>query len=65
MVPVMMIFCLGLPFYAYSTLVTRAFQSLKDTVTPVTVAIVSVGVNVAISVATVGALGIFLTLLIR
>lgn len=50
MVPVMAIFCLGLPFYAYSTLVTRAFQSLKDTVTPVRVGAGAFVLNLVLSV---------------
>jgi putative peptidoglycan lipid II flippase len=50
MIPVMAIFCLGLPFYAYSTLVTRAFQSLKDTVTPVRVGVGAFVLNVILSV---------------
>jgi putative peptidoglycan lipid II flippase len=50
MVPVMGIFCLGLPFYAYSTLVTRAFQSLKDTVTPVRVGTGAFVLNLVLSI---------------
>jgi putative peptidoglycan lipid II flippase len=41
-----------------NVILARAFYSGKDTITPVTVAIVSVGVNVTISVLTVEALGI-------
>lgn len=50
MVPVLAIFCLGLPFYSYVTLVTRAFHSLKDMATPVRVAAGAFVVNVALSV---------------
>ncbi len=50
MVPVMAIFCFGLPFYAYSTLVTRAFQSLKDTVTPVRVGFGAFLLNLMLSI---------------
>ncbi len=52
------VFLIGLPAHSMNVILARAFYSGKDTVTPVTVAIVSVGVNVAISVAAVGALGI-------
>ena len=52
------VFLIGLPAHSMNVILARAFYSGKDTVTPVTVAIVSVGVNVAISVATVGTLGI-------
>ena len=52
------VFLVGLPAHAMNVILARAFYSGKDTATPVTVAIVSVGVNVAISVATVGTLGI-------
>ena len=52
------VFLLGLPAHAMNVILARAFYSGKDTVTPVTVAIVSVVVNVAVSVATVGALGV-------
>lgn len=57
MVPVMSIFCLGLPFYAYSTLVTRAFQSLKDTVTPVRVGAGSFVLNLVLSVSLMSSFG--------
>ncbi len=52
------VFLLGLPAHAMNVILTRAFYSGKDTITPVTVAVVSVGVNVAVSVATVSTLGI-------
>jgi putative peptidoglycan lipid II flippase len=52
------IFLLGLPAHALNVILARAFYSGKDTVTPVTVSIVSVGVNVTISILAVGALGI-------
>ncbi len=52
------VFLLGLPANAMNVILTRAFYSGKDTITPVTVAIISVAVNVAVSVATVGSLGI-------
>jgi putative peptidoglycan lipid II flippase len=52
------VFLVGLPAHAMNVILARAFYSGKDTITPVTVAIVSVGVNVTISVLTVEALGI-------
>ncbi len=52
------VFLIGLPANAMNVILTRAFYSGKDTITPVTVAIISVAVNVAVSVATVGSLGI-------
>lgn len=52
------VFLLGLPAHALNIILARAFYSGKDTVTPVTVAIISVGVNVLVSVATVEQLGL-------
>jgi putative peptidoglycan lipid II flippase len=52
------VFLFGLPAHAMNVILARAFYSGKDTITPVTVAIVSVGVNVTISILTVGTLGI-------
>jgi putative peptidoglycan lipid II flippase len=52
------VFLLGLPAHSLNVILARAFYSGKDTVTPVTVAIASVGVNVVVSIATVDRLGI-------
>jgi putative peptidoglycan lipid II flippase len=52
------IFLLGLPAHSLNVILARAFYSGKDTVTPVSVAIASVGINVAISVLTVSGLGL-------
>lgn len=52
------VFLLGLPAHSLNVILARAFYSGKDTITPVSVAIISVGVNVAISVATIDRLGI-------
>ena len=52
------VFLIGLPAHAMNIILARAFYSGKDTATPVTVAIVSVGVNVTISILAVDALGI-------
>jgi putative peptidoglycan lipid II flippase len=49
MIPVLIIFSAGLPFYSYVTLVIRAFYSYKDTKTPVQVAAGSFLVNLALS----------------
>jgi len=49
MVPVLAIFCAGLPFYSYVVLVTRAFYSLKDTLTPVRVAAGAFVLNLVLS----------------
>jgi putative peptidoglycan lipid II flippase len=52
------IFLLGLPAHSLNVILSRAFYSGKDTVTPVTVAVISVGVNVTISILTVEELGL-------
>ncbi len=51
-------FLLGLPAHTLNVVLTRAFYSAQDTRTPVTVAICSVGVNVVVSVALVGSMGL-------
>jgi putative peptidoglycan lipid II flippase len=52
------VFLLGLPAHALNVILARAFYSGKDTVTPVSVAIASVAVNVVISLLTVERLGL-------
>ena len=52
------VFLLGLPAHALNIILARAFYSGKDTITPVSVAIASVGVNVVVSLATVDRLGL-------
>lgn len=52
------VFLLGLPAHALNIILARAFYSGKDTITPVTVAIISVAVNVVVSLATVERLGL-------
>jgi putative peptidoglycan lipid II flippase len=52
------VFLLGLPAHALNVILARAFYSGHDTATPVGVAILSVVVNVTISLATVGFLGL-------
>lgn len=51
-------FLLGLPAHALNVVLTRAFYSDQDTRTPVILACLSVVVNVVVSVATVGTLGL-------
>ena len=52
------VFMLGLPAHALNIILARAFYSGKDTITPVSVAIASVGVNVVVSVVTIDRLGL-------
>jgi putative peptidoglycan lipid II flippase len=52
------VFLLGLPAHSLNVVLTRAFYSGQDTRTPVTVACLSVVVNVVISLATVDTLGL-------
>jgi putative peptidoglycan lipid II flippase len=52
------VFLLGLPAHALNVILARAFYSAKDTITPVTIAVISVGLNVVISLATIERLGL-------
>jgi putative peptidoglycan lipid II flippase len=52
------VFLLGLPAHSLNVILARAFYSGKDTVTPVSVAIASVGINVVISLLSVDSLGL-------
>ncbi len=52
------IFLLGLPAHSAIAILARAFYAAQDTRTPMLGAVLAVGVNVAVSVATVGELGI-------
>jgi putative peptidoglycan lipid II flippase len=52
------VFLVGLPAHAMNVILARAFYSGRDTVTPVSVAIASVVINVLVSVATVDSLGL-------
>jgi putative peptidoglycan lipid II flippase len=52
------VFLLGLPAHSMNVILARAFYSGHDTATPVGVAILSVVVNVSISLATVEVLGL-------
>jgi putative peptidoglycan lipid II flippase len=55
---VLALFLLGLTAHGAIAVLARAFYADQDTRTPVAAAIVSVGVNVAVSVLTVGTLGL-------
>jgi len=54
----LLFFLLGLPAHSLNVVLARAFYSGRDTRTPVTMALLAVVVNVIVSVATVGSLGI-------
>lgn len=57
-VPLIVVFAIGMPFYSFVSVETRAFYSLKDTRTPVRVAAVAFVVNVVLSVALMKAYGV-------
>jgi putative peptidoglycan lipid II flippase len=54
----LMVFALGLAAHAMIAVLARAFYAFHDTRTPVVAAFVSVGVNITVSVLTVGSLGL-------
>ncbi len=54
----LMVFAVGLAAHAMIAVLARAFYANQDTRTPVLAAFVSVGVNVTVSVLTVGTLGL-------
>ena len=54
----LLFFFIGLPAHAMIVVLARAFYSGQDTRTPVIAAILAVVVNVVVSVATVGSLGL-------
>ena len=54
----LMVFSIGLAAHAMIAVLARAFYATHDTRTPVLAAFVSVGVNVTVSVLTVGTLGL-------
>ncbi|MEM9226670.1 MAG: lipid II flippase MurJ, partial [Verrucomicrobiota bacterium] len=55
--PILMVFAGALPFYGLATIATRGFHALKDTRTPVRVAVVSFVVNLVLSLALMFPLG--------
>ena len=58
MVPVLVVYALGLPFFSFVNLVLRAFYAQKDTKTPVRAALLSFIVNIVLSFALMGPLSI-------
>jgi putative peptidoglycan lipid II flippase len=52
------VFLLGLPAHALNVILARAFYSGRDTVTPVSVAVISVVINVLVSLASVDRFGL-------
>ena len=56
MLPVLQVFALGLPFFAYVNLMLRAFYAEKDTRTPVRAAVLSFVINVGLSLLLMGPL---------
>jgi putative peptidoglycan lipid II flippase len=56
MMPVLMVYALGLPFFSFVNLVLRAFYAQKDTATPVRAALLSFIVNLGLSIALMGPL---------
>ncbi|MCC5025319.1 MAG: murein biosynthesis integral membrane protein MurJ [Candidatus Synoicihabitans palmerolidicus] len=56
MAPVLVVFAIGLPVFAYVNLMLRAFYAEKDTKTPVRAAVLSFGVNVGLSLGLMGPL---------
>ncbi len=48
MAPLLLLFALGMPFFAVTSLMTRAFYAMKDAVTPVKIAALSFVVNIGL-----------------
>ncbi|MDQ8184553.1 murein biosynthesis integral membrane protein MurJ [Pelagicoccus sp. SDUM812002] len=49
-IPLVWVFAIGMPFYSFVSVETRAFYSLKDTKTPVKAAVVAFVINVILSI---------------
>lgn len=49
MAPLLALFAVGMPFFSISSLTTRGFYALKDTVTPVKIGMLSFVINVGLS----------------
>lgn len=56
--PVLIVFAAAMPFYALSTLATRAYHAMKDTRSPVRVSAWSFFVNLGVSIALLVPLGV-------
>jgi putative peptidoglycan lipid II flippase len=48
--PVVLAYAVGIPFYAATMVLTRAFYSMRDMKTPVRVSLITVGLNLALNV---------------
>ena len=57
MTPLLAILAVGMPFFSMTNLTVRAFYSVKDTKTPVRVAVVDFGVNLGLSLSLMHWLG--------
>jgi putative peptidoglycan lipid II flippase len=57
MTPLVALFAVGLPFFSITNLTVRAFYALKDTSTPVRIAVVDFSVNLVLSLALMRWLG--------
>ncbi|MEO6875534.1 MAG: murein biosynthesis integral membrane protein MurJ [Opitutaceae bacterium] len=57
MAPLLTIFAIGMPFFSVVNLTVRAFYAMKDTKTPVKVAVVDFVVNLGLSLALMSKLG--------
>lgn len=60
-VPLILVFAIGMPFYSFVAVETRAFYALKDTRTPVKAAVIAFVVNIVLSLGLMnfyGALGL-------
>ena len=54
MIPVLVVYALGLPFFSFVNMVLRAFYAQKDTKTPVRAALLSFVANIVLSFALMG-----------
>jgi putative peptidoglycan lipid II flippase len=54
----LLVFLIGLPAHTLNVILARGFYSAKDTSTPVLVALLSVAVNVTVSILAIGPLGV-------
>ncbi|MBC2607798.1 murein biosynthesis integral membrane protein MurJ [Pelagicoccus albus] len=56
-VPLVIIFAIGMPFYSFIAIETRAFYALKDTRTPMRAAMVAFVINLVLSLSLMGKFG--------
>ena len=57
-IPIIGIFCISLPFYGLAAFFTRAFHSLKDTISPVIIGFISFTVNIVLTITLMKIFGI-------